>query len=74
MVTSLTLISIAFAGFRPNDVKESEQPGLVKVQGDVVLGVSDFEKIIKTGTADEAARLLLTLNNWPQECNFARQV
>ena len=70
LVSSLLLLSIAVAGFRPNDVDEPVDTSTVKVEGDVVVGITDFEKIVADGSANEASRLLRILNDWPKKATL----
>lgn len=70
MVTSLMLISLAIAGFRPNDVPEPVVVPKFSTVGEGILGVSDFDKLIAEGTEDELANYLKTLNNWPKNASL----
>lgn len=69
MVSSLLLISIAYAGFRPNDVEEQANFAVL-AESKLPLGISDFEKVITDGTADDAVKLLKVLDSWPRQASL----
>ncbi len=69
IVSSLFLIGIAYAGFRPNDVEEQANIPVL-AESKRLPGISDFEQVITDGTADDAVKLLKVLDSWPRQASL----
>jgi tetratricopeptide (TPR) repeat protein len=70
MVTTLLLISVAVAGFRPNDV----EPVAVNSATEAGFGVSDFDKVLSEGDETQLVELLKLLNNWPKKAPLPTKI
>ena len=72
MVTSLLLISVAVAGFRPNDV-EPDVP-VNSALTEAGLGISDFDKVLAEGNEAQLADYLKVLNDWPKKASLPTKI
>ncbi len=71
MVTTLLLISVAVAGFRPNDV-EPDVPANSTTE--IGLGLSDFDKVLSEGNESQLAEYLKVLNDWPKKAALPTKI
>lgn len=70
MVTTLLLISVAVAGFRPHDV----EPAPIAPEFETGFGLTDFDKVLGEGNETQLAEYLKMLNEWPKKAALPTKI